>query len=110
MSREAAVAFLATVAADANLRNELDACLEGATDEVGAFIELAAQKGHSFAPADLAEALRPEGYVDEEELDRVAGGLNPQPDPPLSYFVEVRSRYYNILGPALYKTSFSISR
>jgi predicted ribosomally synthesized peptide with nif11-like leader len=74
MSRDAAAAFLATVAADAKLRVALDAHLESAADAVEALVEFADLQGHSFAPADLAAALAMETELGEADLDRVAGG------------------------------------
>jgi predicted ribosomally synthesized peptide with nif11-like leader len=103
MSREAAVAFLATIAANANLRSELDAHLHGARDQVDAFVEFAARKGHQFAPADLAAALAAQAEMSEEQLDRIAGGFNPQPDPPGSQLDQVVTDYSNILKPTLTK-------
>ena len=103
MSREAAAAFLATLAANANLRAELDAHIHGAADKVDAFVAFAVRKGHQFAAADLAAALAAQAEMSEEQLDRIAGGFNPQPDPPGSQIDEVASNYANILKPSFSK-------
>ena len=103
MSQEAAAAFLATLAANANLRSELDAQIHSAADKVDAFVAFAARKGHQFAPADLAAALAAQAEMSEEQLDRIAGGFNPQPDPPGAQLEEVTTNYSNILKSSLTK-------
>jgi len=81
--------FLEKLNADASLQAELQAALEGTTDRTAAILTVAASKGYAIdrksfemARTMLAAAVRDSGTLDESELEAVAGGLNPQPEPP----------------------------
>ena len=47
-------------------------------------IEFAAQEGFGFDEADLLATTRAPGELSDRTLDAVAGGFNPQPEPPKS--------------------------
>jgi predicted ribosomally synthesized peptide with nif11-like leader len=99
MSRDTATAFLVSLAADPNLKKELDAQLQGATDPVSSFVQFAGRKGKSFSPEDLAAALSLKDEISDQELAKIAGGLNPQPLPP-RYLFDTWSWYGSYLQNA----------
>jgi hypothetical protein len=85
----ATLSFLEKLDQDASMQSELEGALEGAQDKTGVVIALAAKKGYRIdrvsldaARAALKGASRGSGAMDERELEAVAGGFNPQPEPP----------------------------
>ena len=51
--------------------------------DIPSLIKFGAAEGYSFDAEELAEAVHSTTHeLDESELERVAGGLNPQPEPP----------------------------
>lgn len=83
------IEFLEKLNEDSSLQSELEAALAGADDKTGAVIALAASKGievnrggFDTARAALIGATADSGAMNETELASVAGGFNPQPEPP----------------------------
>jgi hypothetical protein len=71
------------------------------------FEELVRQKGLSVDGKELDAALaRAQGEMNENDLDRVAGGFNPQPDPPgrASLLQTNQSVLIGMLLPAVQKS------
>ena len=90
------IEFLEKLNEDVSLQSELASVLEGAQDKTGAVVSFAASKGiqvdrdgFDAARATIAGALEGSEALGEAELESVAGGFNPQPEPPakLSAFV-----------------------
>ena len=83
MSVESARAFLTRAASDAAFEQRLGAAAEKSENKHSAMISFAAAEGFDFSIAELlATARQIQGELSEQSLDTVAGGFNPQPDPP----------------------------
>lgn len=83
------VEFLEKLNQDMALQEELRAALDGVEDKTGAVMALAATKGFEIdregfdaARVALSEAVRSSAPLEDSALEAVAGGFNPQPDPP----------------------------
>jgi predicted ribosomally synthesized peptide with nif11-like leader len=109
MSRDTAASFLVSLAGDPKLKAELDAQLDSAPDPVGSFVQFAGRKGQTFTPQDLGAALSMKNELGDKELERVAGGLNPQPLPPRSLF-DTWSWYGDMLASPLLRVGVSLRR
>jgi predicted ribosomally synthesized peptide with nif11-like leader len=89
MIDDGTIAFLEKANEDTALQAEIEAAVNGATDKTGAVVALAASKGFTIdregfdeARRALARAATESGALSERELEGVAGGFNPQPEPP----------------------------
>ena len=83
------IQFLEKLNQDASLQSELEAALAAAEDKTGAVVAFAASKGFAVdrdgfdaARAALAGATQGSGALDDSQLDEVAGGFSPKPEPP----------------------------
>ena len=97
--------FFETLNADASMQKELEAALEGTKDRNATIVEWAAARGYKFSRSSLesaqgmlAAALHDQGALEDSELEAVAGGLNPQPEPPSMMF-----KYSQTIQPAARK-------
>ncbi len=92
MSREAAFAFLREVSENASTEQELQRAIQavgGGSVAIAAMVGFGAGRGHGFAAGDLEGVLKDQaglkattGELSADELRRVSGGFNPQPEPP----------------------------
>ena len=81
MTKSSADAFLERLEADPVLRSKWQDKLQEALQS--AMVVAAAGDGFHFTPEELGRALAErEQALSESELAQVAGGLNPQPEPP----------------------------
>ena len=85
MSREAVARFLDLIGSDRSL--ELDAAARRPEDVAAKAAELGKKHGLEFTPEEFAAAVEAfhrehSGELDDAELHGVAGGFNPQPEPP----------------------------
>ena len=85
----ATLGFLERLNSDARMQTELQAVLEGVEDRTGTIVAWATSRGFALdrrgfeeAKKILAFALKDPGTLTERDLDSVAGGFNPQPEPP----------------------------
>jgi predicted ribosomally synthesized peptide with nif11-like leader len=83
------IAFLERLNEDDSVRSELAAALAGAQDKTGAAVAFAGSKGFKIdrtgfdeARAALIGAVKAREALSDKDLNAVAGGFNPQPDPP----------------------------
>lgn len=80
MSKQAVAEFIQHMHDDPTLRREVEDA------QVTAVLDVAARRGHVFTTAEYAEVLTAfdgaAGELDEAALADVAGGFNPQPEPP----------------------------
>lgn len=81
--------FLDKLNTDAEMQADLQTALEGAADRTGAIVAWATSRGFAINREGLDEVRRllaagtdELGALDESELEEVAGGFNPQPEPP----------------------------
>jgi predicted ribosomally synthesized peptide with nif11-like leader len=82
VSRHEVEEFLDRLENDAELHREWQAAFLAAVQS--AMVALAAKHGHRFTLADLTVTIQErEATLNDEELARVHGGLNPQPEPPI---------------------------
>jgi len=87
MSQQAIARFLELVASDESLEATLNAAAEQKTDIAAAAVALGKTHGLEFSGEELAAAIGAyqrgqSGELDEAALEGVAGGFNPQPEPP----------------------------
>ena len=85
MSTDAVRQFLDRVSEDAELEDALFAEIRDKGDQTDAIVAFAVGRGHDFTVVELAEVLDELQDTEEltaEQLDAVAGGLSPQPEPP----------------------------
>jgi predicted ribosomally synthesized peptide with nif11-like leader len=82
MSQTDATAFLDRLDQDATMRDEWQGALKQAAQT--AVVALGSRHGHQFTAEEFFEALGSrERTMRDEDLAKVSGGLNPQPEPPL---------------------------
>ena len=81
--------FLEKLNTDAEMQADLGATLQGAEDRTATIVSWAISRGYSIdregldeALKVLAAAIRNTDQLDDSELEAVAGGFNPQPEPP----------------------------
>ena len=77
--------FLETLNRDSSMRGELAGALTGAGNPMDRVFEFATSKGFAVDRKGLEAAhriLMENSELGDSELDKVAGGFNPQPDPP----------------------------
>ena len=82
MSKNDAVTFVQRVNEDTALQKKLEKTGKSGVEEM---VKFAAGEGYRFSAEELVQAITPtatEGELDESALEQVAGGFNPQPDPP----------------------------
>jgi len=86
MSRRAVLELLEMVSGDPEMEGALQAAVEGRSDLTAAIVEFAGERGHTFGTEELIDVLeqarRAQGELSMDDLDAVAGGLGPQPEPP----------------------------
>jgi predicted ribosomally synthesized peptide with nif11-like leader len=86
MSKDAVIRLLEMVSQDEELERSLQAAVEERGDLTAAIVEFAGEHGHSFAAEELIDVLEKareaQGELSLDELEQVAGGLGPQPEPP----------------------------
>jgi hypothetical protein len=75
-------AVLQKVAASPELLERLQQGLAGASDRKGRLIELLRTEGLPVDSGEVERALAQTRELGDQELEGVAGGFNPQPDPP----------------------------
>ncbi len=99
MSTASAAAFLEALDRNEGLRREWQSAMGAAVQD--AMLRFAARHGHTLTQEDLSAALEErEHALSDADLERVAGGLNPQPEPPAinTLLVNPLLRYVNF-GP-----------
>ena len=82
MSKQNVLAFDLRIRGDKDLQSRVKAL--PANDAEG-LVKLGAEAGFNFSTSELLEVIGNSRNSDElsnAELDKVAGGFNPQPDPP----------------------------
>jgi hypothetical protein len=79
--------------------------LAQAKDPKARLIELASEQGMTIDTSTLDRAVAAAGgELNENQLESVAGGFNPQPDPPGSLFAKIESKILiGLLLPAVQK-------
>ena len=82
MSVQSLAKFVQEVSTDRALERRCDAALAGGTDKQAALIAFAASEGYTFDREELAAIVATRSSLSEGALDKVAGGFNPQPEPP----------------------------
>jgi hypothetical protein len=87
MSQQAVSQFLELVASDGSVEATLNAAAEQQTDVAAAAVALGKKHGLEFSGDEFTAAVRAfqhdeSGELDEAALETVAGGFNPQPEPP----------------------------
>lgn len=99
MSAEATRGFLQKIASDARYRENVERAIKENPDQPNAILKLAAKEGYDFTAKELAQTLNAsDGELGDRELTSVSGGFNPQPEPPKSFFGDLR----NIFGRYAY--------
>jgi predicted ribosomally synthesized peptide with nif11-like leader len=82
MSKESTIAFIEKTSTDKGLQS----CIAALTpNDVTGLVNIAATAGYSISVEDLKEVFighEADGSLSDNELEHVAGGLNPQPLPP----------------------------
>ena len=100
MSTESAVRFIEQVGNDVALEQELRRAVADPEDHAS-IVSFAAGHGHSFTTAELGEVLdlcrRGRDELSQTDLESVAGGLGPQPEPP---DMPLRGRIPRLTGPS----------
>lgn len=79
------LSFLEALNRDVTMQEDLGRALAGATNRLDATVAFAADRGFQASAAGLDEARRAfvrSTELGDAELDAVAGGFNPQPEPP----------------------------
>jgi len=82
---KATLSFLETLNQDAPMRSELEAALAGAASPMDQVFDFARAKGFAVDRQGLEAAhriLTSNAELGDTDLEKVAGGFNPQPDPP----------------------------
>ncbi len=82
MSKQNVLAFDLRIRGDKDLQSRVKAL--PANDAEG-LVELGAEAGFNFSTSELLEVIgnsRKSEELSDNELEQVAGGFNPQPDPP----------------------------
>ena len=82
---KATLSFLETLNRDAPMRSELQAELAGAASPMDKVFDFARKKGFAVDRQGLEaahQALTANSELGDADLAKVAGGFNPQPDPP----------------------------
>ena len=82
---KATVSFLETLNRDAAMRSELEAAIAGVATPMDKVCDFARSKGFAVDRQGLEAAhriLTSNAEIGDGDLDKVAGGFNPQPDPP----------------------------
>jgi hypothetical protein len=75
--------FLEALNQDPAMQEALDTAVEGAADPVRCAVEFARSQGFAVNAEALTAAKQVlDAALDDTALDAVAGGFNPQPDPP----------------------------
>jgi hypothetical protein len=78
--------LLTKVSQDDALEQALRAAVEQTADVTTAVVEFASQHGLEFSAEELVDVLeqarRANGELSLEDMESVAGGLGPQPEPP----------------------------
>jgi len=87
MSQQTIARFLELVASDESMAATLNKAAERQTDVAAAAVELGREHGLDFSSEELTTAIatfhrEQSGELGEADLERVAGGFNPQPEPP----------------------------
>jgi hypothetical protein len=87
MSQQAIARFLELVASDESMEATLNTAAEKQTDVAAAAVELGKNHGLEFNRDEFTAAVgalqrEQSGELDEAALEAVAGGFNPQPEPP----------------------------
>jgi hypothetical protein len=87
MSQQAIVRFLELVASDKSIEATLNTAAEQKVDVATAAVELGKKHGLEFSGAEFSAAMgalqrEQSGELDDAALETVAGGFNPQPEPP----------------------------
>jgi len=88
MSAGSAKDFLNKIANDDQFRRAVVTAMQQKPNETAAITALAAGAGYTFTANEISEVLK--GFtkgeeMSEVELQTVAGGFNPQPEPPIVY-------------------------
>ncbi|NWJ46628.1 MAG: Nif11-like leader peptide family natural product precursor [Chloroflexi bacterium] len=80
MSKINASTFIQKMNSDVTLQHKLEKL---GNIDIESLVNFAAQQGYIFSAQDWHEAIESSlGELDENALDQVAGGINPQPLPP----------------------------
>jgi predicted ribosomally synthesized peptide with nif11-like leader len=77
--------FLETLNRDRAMQDRMASALDGADDALQAAVAFANGEGFAVTAESLdaaKQALNESARLDESELEKVAGGFNPQPEPP----------------------------
>jgi len=87
MSQQAIARFLELLATDKSMEATLNTAAEQKADVATAAVELGKKHGLEFNGDEFAAAIgafyrEHSGELDDAELQGVAGGFNPQPEPP----------------------------
>jgi len=89
MSAGSARKFLDRIANDAQFRENVVKTMDQKTNNAAAIMALAAHAGYTFTASEISEVLTvfapDKTEMSEVELQAVAGGFNPQPEPPIVY-------------------------
>jgi predicted ribosomally synthesized peptide with nif11-like leader len=94
MSAEATRGFLQKIASDARYREKVERAIKEKPDQRNAILGLAAKEGFNFTAAELAQTLNASnGELNDGELGAVSGGFNPQPEPPRSFWGDLRGLF-----------------
>ena len=81
MSKETALAFIQKTASDPELQRNVAGL---GTEDVSGLLAVASKAGYVLTAEDLRSAFAGSGIreLNGDDLQKVAGGLNPQPLPP----------------------------
>ena len=86
MSREAVIRLFEMVSENEGLERSLQAAVDERGDLTAAIVEFAGEHDLSFEAEELIDMLEQaraaQGELSVAELEEVAGGLGPQPEPP----------------------------
>lgn len=77
--------FLEALNRDSVMRERMKAAMDGAADPRAAAVAFAVAEGFAVTPESLEAAkqtLEASAALSDIELEEVAGGFNPQPEPP----------------------------
>ena len=103
MSKETALAFIQKTSTDPGLQRNV---AELGTEDVSGLLAVASKAGYVLTAEDLRSAFDGSGIpreLHEDDLQKVAGGLNPQPLPPKIY-----DQFFNI-NPGLLRGIIIVS-